>query len=68
MADRSTQSLYQSFRRLVLPLERPEDPKQGVLRLLTRVQLRKEPQIWKGLEEQGQPIIAASALINPIQY
>ncbi|KAI9454477.1 hypothetical protein BJY52DRAFT_725143 [Lactarius psammicola] len=52
MADRSTQSLYQSLHGLVLPLERPEDPKQGVLRPLTRVQLREEQGIWRGLEEQ----------------
>ncbi len=52
MADRSTQNLYQSLHGLVLPLERPEDPKQGVLRPLTRVQLREEQQIWRGLEEQ----------------
>lgn len=52
MADKSTQSLYQSLHGLVLPLERPEDPKQGVLRPLTRVQLREEQRIWRGLEEQ----------------
>ncbi|KAH9058079.1 hypothetical protein EDB87DRAFT_1685725 [Lactarius vividus] len=52
MADKSTQNLYQSLHGLVLPLERPEDPKQGVLRPLTRVQLREEQQIWRGLEEQ----------------
>ena len=51
-ADRSTQNLYQSLHGLVLPLERPEDPRQGVMRPLTRVQLREEQQIWRGLEEQ----------------
>ncbi|KAH9049770.1 hypothetical protein EDB83DRAFT_1386545 [Lactarius deliciosus] len=52
MADGSTQNLYQSLHGLVLPLERPEDPKQGVLRPLTRVQLREEQRTWRGLEEQ----------------
>ena len=52
LADRSMQNLYQSLHGLVLPLEQPEDPRQGVLRPLTRVQLREEQQIWRGLEEQ----------------
>ncbi|KAF8264562.1 hypothetical protein EI94DRAFT_1738162 [Lactarius quietus] len=52
ITDRSTQHLYQLLHGLVLPLERPEDPKQGVLRPLTRVQLREEQQTWRGLEEQ----------------
>jgi hypothetical protein len=51
-ADRSTQHLYQLLHGLVLPLERPEDPQQGVLRPMTRVQLREEQQTWRGIEEQ----------------
>lgn len=52
IAERSTQHLYQLLHGLVLPLERPEDPQQGVLRPMTRVQLREEQQTWRGIEEQ----------------
>ena len=52
IADRSMQHLYSLLHGLVLPLERPEDPQKGVLRPLTRVQLREEQQTWRGLEEE----------------
>ncbi|KAH9971845.1 hypothetical protein BGW80DRAFT_1318753 [Lactifluus volemus] len=52
IADSSMQRVYGQLRELVQPLEQPNDPNRGVLRHLTRVQLREEQHAWRMLQEQ----------------
>jgi hypothetical protein len=52
IVDSSMQRVYGQLRELVQPLEQPNDPNRGVLRHLTRVQLREEQHAWRMLQEQ----------------
>jgi hypothetical protein len=52
IADESMQRVYGQLPGLVQPLQQPNDPNLGVLRPLTRVQLRVEQHNWGTLEEQ----------------
>ncbi|KAH9976907.1 hypothetical protein BJV77DRAFT_1053324, partial [Russula vinacea] len=52
IADKSKQRMYTKLQGLVQPLEQPNDPHQGVFRMMRPVQLREEQRIWRGLEEQ----------------
>jgi hypothetical protein len=48
----SVQHVEDQLHELVLSLEHPNDPNQGVLRHLSWVRLREEEHAWKRLEEQ----------------
>jgi hypothetical protein len=52
VAESSMQRVYGQLRGLVQPLEQPNDPNRGVLRHLTRVQLREEQHALRRIEEQ----------------
>jgi hypothetical protein len=51
-ANTSMQHVYGQLSGLEQPLEQPNDPNRGVLRHLTRVQLREELHVSRRLEEQ----------------